>query len=175
MHNAISISRHIDYEKNNPECRFDQLVDELALHDPLYIARVKLAGCQSLNQVNAMQVSSNQVFDGTRQKTGSKPFQKVKQPKSPKQGDGTETMAGMRYRMNQLENQIKQLKANNETLKARSGSNGTGNSFKKPWNNTGSRPGNFKGKKKIPPKNKKFTKKTQSSGDGQAKAGELIC
>ena len=83
----------------------------------------------------------------------------------------------MSFRINQLENQVKQLKANNKALKAKTGSKGTGNVFKKHWNNAGKQPGNSKGKKNFPPKktNPKFTKKTKPSGNGSAQADQLIC
>ena len=152
------MSRHIDFERHNPECRFDQLVDELALHDPLYIARVRASDDHSKNQVATVTESGNQVFDGTRQKT-HKQYQNVQQAHDSNTGAGSETLSGMRYRVSQLENQVKQLKANNEALKAKTGAVGTRNSFKKPWNNSGKQPGNSKGKKNVPSKrqNQKFT------------------
>ena len=83
----------------------------------------------------------------------------------------------MQLRVNQLENQVKQLKANNDTLKTRTGSKGNGNVFKKPWNNSGKRPDGSKGKKKFPPRksNPKFNQKKKSYGDGAAQADQLIC
>ena len=33
------VSRCIDYTRAHPECRFDELVDELSLHDPLAMYR----------------------------------------------------------------------------------------------------------------------------------------
>ena len=59
--------------------------------------------------------------------------------------------------LNQLEKQVKQLKANNDALKLKAGGKGNGDSPKRPWNNSGKRPERPKGKKNFPPRAKNKT------------------
>ena len=166
----------LDYELQHSDCRFDQLVEYLALHDPLYMNRVRNSGTgQTVNQVNTVNIDDgNQCQGGVRSKTG-KNYQNANRQQSSNNGTHTpEAWKGMQARVNQLENQLKQAKANTEAWKQKKAGKGNENS-RPSWNNSGNRQNKFKGKKNFPLKKKNQNQKGKPSGDGNVNADKLVC
>ena len=168
------VSRLLDYELQHPDCRFDQLVDYLALHDPLYMNRVRNAGTgQTVNQIHAVNIE-----DGNN-------YQNAFRQKRSNDGAHTpEAWKGMQTRVHQLENQLKQVKANCEMLRQKAGGKGNGNS-KKPWNRSDTKSERSKGKQNFTLKNQRVqeeyqaqyledTESSQNSSWGQAQYDESL-